>query len=57
MKLPNGYGSVHKLSGRRGKPWRARLSAGFVWDEENDSFQEVFHYSVDKYKKIMTKKS
>lgn len=57
MKLPNGYGSVHKLSGRRGKPWRARLSAGFVWDEENDSFQEVFHYPVDKYKKIMTGKS
>ena len=27
MKLPNGYGSVHKRSGaKRRKPWRARIT-------------------------------
>lgn len=30
MKLPNGYGSVHKLPGNRRNPWRARKTAG--WD-------------------------
>lgn len=29
MKLPNGYGSVYKLSGNRRKPWAARKTAGF----------------------------
>ena len=28
MKLPNGYGSVYKLSGNRRKPWAARVTAG-----------------------------
>lgn len=28
MKLPNGYGSVHKLSGNRRKPWRVRKTIG-----------------------------
>lgn len=31
MKLPNGYGSVHKLSGRRRKPWRARKTDSRVF--------------------------
>jgi hypothetical protein len=26
MKLPNGYGSVVKLSGKRRKPWAVRIS-------------------------------
>lgn len=26
MRLPNGYGSVHKLSGKRRKPWRVRIT-------------------------------
>jgi len=30
MKLPNGYGSVHKLPGNRRKPYRARVTDG--WD-------------------------
>lgn len=29
MRNPNGYGSVHKLSGNRRKPWRVRLTTGF----------------------------
>lgn len=32
MKLPNGYGSVYKLSGNRRKPWVARKTAG--WNEK-----------------------
>ena len=37
MKLPNGYGSVHKLSDKkRRKPWRARITTGYVYDEEKD---------------------
>lgn len=29
MKLPNGYGSVYKLSGKRRKPWVARKTTGY----------------------------
>lgn len=29
MKLPNGYGTVYKLSGNRRKPWIARVTTGF----------------------------
>ena len=32
MKLPNGYGSVYKLSGNRRKPWAARVTDGWVND-------------------------
>lgn len=32
MRLPNGFGSVHKLSGKRRNPWRARKLDGY--DEE-----------------------
>ena len=45
MKLPNGYGSVHKLSGKRCKPWRVRISAGYIYNEEKDTF-------VRKYKTL-----
>ena len=30
MKLPNGYGSITKMSGRRRKPWRARVTTGWT---------------------------
>ncbi len=36
MKLPNGYGSVTKLSGRRRKPYMARISNGYTHDLEHD---------------------
>ena len=39
MKLPNGYGSVHKLSGKRCKPWRVRISAGYIYNEEKIQLQ------------------
>lgn len=32
MKLPNGFGSVHKLPGNRRNPWRARKTIG--WDTD-----------------------
>lgn len=34
MKLPNGYGSVTKLSGNRRKPWLARVTLGWITDEQ-----------------------
>lgn len=34
MKLPNGYGTVYKLSGRRRKPWVARKTKGWALDGE-----------------------
>ena len=32
MKLPNGYGSVVKLSGKRRKPWMVRKTTGYRID-------------------------
>lgn len=34
MKLPNGYGSVTKLSGNRRKPYLARVTLGWTLDQE-----------------------
>ena len=34
MKLPNGYGSVTKLSGNRRKPYLARVTLGWIVDEQ-----------------------
>ena len=38
MKLPNGYGSVTKLSGKRRRPYMARISAGFEFDPVKDDY-------------------
>lgn len=35
MKLPNKYGTVYKLSGKRRRPWIARKLIGQTLDEEN----------------------
>lgn len=41
MKLPNGYGSVFKLSGNRRNPWIARITVG--WKEvENKKPQPIY---------------
>lgn len=37
MKLPNGYGSVTKLSGNRRKPYQARVTLGWTTDEQSGS--------------------
>ena len=31
MKMPNGWGSITKLSGKRRKPWRVQKTAGWEW--------------------------
>ena len=44
MKLPNGYGSVHKLSGaKRRKPWRARITDGYEYDPIKD---KQIHFNI-----------
>lgn len=37
MKLPNGYGSVTKLSGNRRKPYQARVTLRWITDEQSGS--------------------
>ena len=39
MKLPNGYGSVFKLSGNRRRPWAARVTTG--WTEDG---KQIYRY-------------
>ena len=43
MKLPNGYGSVYKLSGNRRRPWIARKTTG--WDENG----KQLYYTIGYY--------
>ena len=43
MRLPSGYGSVHKLSGKRRNPWRARVTVGWT-DEGKQIYQNVGYY-------------
>lgn len=33
MKLPNGYGSICKMSGKRRNPWRVSITQGWEYDE------------------------
>lgn len=44
MKLPNGYGSVYKLSGKRRKPWAARKTVGWTMDEVNKKSYPVYKF-------------
>lgn len=44
MKLPNGFGSVYKLSGRRRKPWAARKTTGWTWNEEKQKSYPVYQF-------------
>lgn len=46
MKLPNGYGSVYKLSGNRRKPYAARITTG--WDEKGNQKFEFLGYFKTK---------
>ena len=38
MRLPNGYGSVTKLSGKRRKPYMARITTGMEYDPIKDDY-------------------
>lgn len=40
MRLPNGYGNVSKLPGNRRKPYRARITAGWEYDESGTPQQK-----------------
>lgn len=42
MKLPNGYGSVTKLSGKRRRPFIVRKTIGFEIDPENERTIQKF---------------
>ena len=39
MKLPNGYGSVYKLSGKRRKPYAVVVTKG--WDNTGKQIKEL----------------
>lgn len=39
MKLPNGYGSVVKMSGKRRKPYMVRKTIGWHLDKGKDRFR------------------
>lgn len=41
MKLPNGYGSVSKLSGARRRPWVVRVTAGWSFDENTGKYKQI----------------
>lgn len=42
MRLPNGFGNVSKLSGRRRNPWRARKTAGWTFDEVTKKSKQTY---------------
>lgn len=49
MRLPNGYGSVYKLSGNRRKPWVARKTTGWTYNEDTGKSYPVYFF-VGSYK-------
>lgn len=48
MRLPNGYGNISKLSGNRRKPWRVRLTSGWVVDETTGKSKQM-HTTIGYY--------
>ena len=42
MRLPNGFGNVSKLSGKRRNPWRARKTAGWTIDEKTQKAKQEY---------------
>lgn len=44
MKLPNGFGSVYKLSGKRRNPWCARKTVGWTWNEEKQKSFPIYQF-------------
>ena len=44
MRLPNGFGSVYKLSGNRRKPWVARKTTGWTFDEEKQKSYPIYAF-------------
>ena len=50
MKMPNGFGTVYKLSGSRRKPWIARITTG--WDENGKQLFQTIGYFEEKNEAI-----
>lgn len=50
MKLPNGYGSVHKLPGKRRKPWRVRITVGreLIDGKSKQIYKTIGYYPTQK---------
>lgn len=49
MRLPNGFGNVSKLPGNRRKPYRARVTAGWLTDEtgkQRQQFKTIGYYAT-----------
>lgn len=44
MKLPNGYGSVYKLSGKRRNPWVVRKTVGWTINSETRKSFPVYQF-------------
>lgn len=44
MKMPNGYGSVYKLSGNRRKPWAARVTTGWTIDINTKKSKQEYKF-------------
>ena len=44
MKNPNGYGSVYKLSGRRRRPYAARITVGFKDNETTGKSYPIYKF-------------
>ena len=42
MKLPNGYGSVTKMSGKRRNPWVVRKTDGYTLDPEKGTKKQNY---------------
>ena len=42
MRLPNGYGSISKLSGNRRNPWRVRITTGWEMDAQTQRIKQKF---------------
>lgn len=42
MRLPNGFGNVSKLSGKRRNPWRARKTAGWKIDPATQKVKQEY---------------
>lgn len=44
MRLPNGYGSVYKMSGARRNPWAVRITTGWEIDPETQKTKQKYKF-------------
>ena len=42
LKLPNGYGGIHKLNGRRTNPYRVRKTKGWITDPDTGRAKQIY---------------